>query len=404
MNDFKSIFQFTLSSQLLSVIGAILIIVIGLIIASIIAKKVGKLLQKSFAGRFFQEKISGENREQAQLFLNFIVKFVYYLIVVFIIIAASEKLGLGKFTEPLTDFLNFIFLYIPNILGGALLLIITLILAKLAKILTAKALDKIELDKKLKVEEGTSVSKIFADVVYLIVFLIFLPGVLSALRLGGILEPVTSMLEKLLSHVPNIIAAAIFLLIGWFLAYKIKEIVQNILESFNLDERLKIGGKNVFEGSLSKILANIVYILILIPVISASFSYLGLGYITEPIVNMIDVIFVYLPKVAGVFIILFVASYFAKLIEGIVTNLLKGLHFDSQLAKIGLQTKEDSYSNLAGRVVKIIIIYFAIIQSIDILSFTILKDLSQSLTILLGKIFTGNTYNNYRCLSFNFHL
>ena len=389
MNDFKSIFQFTLSSQLISVIVAILILVIGLIIASFIAKKVGALLNKSFAGKFFQEKIAGDNKEQAQIFLNIIIKFIYYIIVIFVIIAAAEKLGLGKFTEPLANFLNFIFRYIPNVVGGAFLLIITLVLAKLAKILTLKTFDKIQLDKKLKLGDGTSVTKILGDLVYLIIFLIFLPGVLSALKLDGILKPVTSMLEKLLGHIPNILAAGIFLLIGWFLAYKIRDIIQNILESFNLNERLKIDEKKIFEGNLSKILANIVYVLILIPVISASFSYLGLGYITEPIVKMIEVIFTYLPKIAGVLIIIFVASYFAKLIEGIVTNLLKGLHFDSQLAKIGLKTKEDGYSKLTGKIIKMIILYFAIIQSIDILAFTILKELSLSLTFLLGKILLG---------------
>lgn len=386
MSDFKSMFQFTLSSQLLTIFGVILIVVVGLFIASFVAKKVGSLISKS---KFIQGKISEDKKEQSQVFFNIIVKSIYYLIVIFIIIAAAEKLGLGKFTEPLTGFLNSIFLYMPNILGGVFLLIITLIFAKLGKFFTIKVFDKIELDKKLKVGEGTSVTKILGDVVYLIIFLIFLPGVLSALKLGGILEPVTNMLSKLLEQLPNILATGIFLVLGWFIAYKIRDILAGILESFNLNERLKIDGKKVFDGNLSKIIANIVYILILIPVISASLSYIGLQYITEPVIMMINVIFSYIPRIAGVVIILIVATFFSKLIEGIITNLLKGLHFDSHLEKTGLKVKEDYYSKLVGKTIKITIIYLAVIQSIDILELTILKDLSGSLTILLGKIFLG---------------
>jgi hypothetical protein len=386
MSDFKSIFQFTLSSQLLTLVVVLLIVAIGLIIASFIAKKVGSLISKS---KFIQNKISEDKKEQSQIFFNILVKAIYYLIVIFIIIAAAEKLGLGKFTEPLTGFLNSIFLYMPNILGGVFLLIITLIFAKLGKFFTIKVFDKIELDKKLKVQEKTSVTKILGDIVYLIIFLIFLPGVLSALKLDGILEPITNMLSKLLEQLPNILAAGIFLIIGWFIAYKIRDILEGILISLNLNERLKIDDKSVFEGNLGKIIANIVYVLILIPVISASLSYIGLQYITEPIVMMISVIFSYLPRIAGVVIILVVATFFAKLIEGIISNLLKGVHFDSHLEKTGLKAKDDYYSNLVGKAIKITIIYLAIIQSIDILELTILKNLSGNLTVLLGKILLG---------------
>jgi hypothetical protein len=386
MSDFKSIFQFTLSSQLLTLVVVLLIVAIGLIIASFIAKKVGSLISKS---KFIQNKISEDKKEQSQIFFNILVKAIYYLIVIFIIIAAAEKLGLGKFTEPLTGFLNSIFLYMPNILGGVFLLIITLIFAKLGKFFTIKVFDKIELDKKLKVQEKTSVTKILGDIVYLIIFLIFLPGVLSALKLDGILEPITNMLSKLLEQLPNILAAGIFLIIGWFIAYKIRDILEGILISLNLNERLKIDDKSVFEGNLGKIIANIVYVLILIPVISASLSYIGLQYITEPIVMMISVIFSYLPRIAGVVIILVVATFFAKLIEGIISNLLKGVHFDSHLEKTGLKAKDDYYSHLVGKAIKITIIYLAIIQSIDILELTILKNLSGNLTVLLGKILLG---------------
>ncbi|MGL5761367.1 MAG: mechanosensitive ion channel, partial [Cetobacterium sp.] len=48
-----------------------------------------------------------------------------------------------------------------------------------------------------------------------------------------------------------------------------------------------------------------------------------------------------------------------------------------------------NYSKLVGKFSKILIIYFAIIQSIEILNFGSLQDLSLKLTLLLGDILLG---------------
>jgi len=42
--------------------------------------------------------------------------------------------------------------------------------------------------------------------------------VLNALSLGGLLEPLQVMMAKMLGFLPNLLAAAAILLVGWFLA------------------------------------------------------------------------------------------------------------------------------------------------------------------------------------------
>ncbi|MGL5744272.1 MAG: mechanosensitive ion channel, partial [Cetobacterium sp.] len=169
----------------------------------------------------------------------------------------------------------------------------------------------------------------------------------------------------------------------------LRDILRGVLDSFNLDEKLSIDGKVLFEGKLSTILSNIVYILILIPVFSASLNYLGLELIISPVISMLHILFNYVPNLVGVALVIVIALYFGKIIESIITNLLIGLKFDLYLEKAGLKTAENNYSKLVGKISKILILYFAIIQSIEILNFGALQDLSLKLTLLLGDIFLG---------------
>ncbi|WP_291945450.1 mechanosensitive ion channel, partial [Cetobacterium sp.] len=283
-----------------------------------------------------------------------------------------------------------IFSYIPNVLGGVILLIIAIILAKLSQKFSEIFFKKMKVDEKIHTEEnGVSLSKIFSEIISLVIFILILPGVLAALKLDKILIPITDMLTKFLNYIPSLVAAALVLVVGWFIASKLRDILKGVLDSFKLDEKLSVDGKVLFEGKLSTVIANIVYVLVLIPVFSASLNYLGLDIIISPVISMLNILFNYIPNLVGVALVLVISLYFGRIIESIITNLLIGLKFDSYLEKAGLKTIDNNYSKLVGKFSKILIIYFAIIQSIEILNFGSLQDLSLKLTLLLGDILLG---------------
>ena len=156
------------------------------------------------------------------------------------------------------------------------------------------------------------------------------------------------MLTKFLNYIPSLVAAILVLVVGWFIASKLRDILKGVLDSFKLDDKLNVDGKVLFEGKLSSIIANIVYILVLIPVFSASLNYLGLDIIISPVISMLNILFNYVPNLIGVALVLVIALYFGKIIENIITNLLIGLKFDSYLEKAGLKTVENNYSKLVG--------------------------------------------------------
>lgn len=115
-------------SFLPGLIGAIIIVVVGLAIASVVAKlveKVIKMLRIDNVIATVQHEIQGKpgHEIRASVLLREIVR--WFIIFVFLI-AASETIGL----KQLSTFLNSILLYIPNIIVAVIILTISLMLGK----------------------------------------------------------------------------------------------------------------------------------------------------------------------------------------------------------------------------------------------------------------------------------
>lgn len=379
-----------LNNVTLNIIASIIILLVGLALASVLVSKLEHVLTKTKLFSNLEHEITGKEGGTSTSAIKILLKFIYYIFVIFIIGIIMEKLGFSRLVNPILNLLDPIFSYIPNVLGGIVLLIVAIILAKLSQKFSEIFFRKMKVDEKIHSNEnGISLSKIFSEIISLVIFILILPGVLAALKLDKILIPITDMLTKFLNYVPSLVAAALVLVVGWFIASKLRDILKGVLDSFKLDEKLSIDGKVLFEGKLSSVIANIVYVLVLIPVFSASLNYLGLDIIISPVISMLNILFNYVPNLVGVALVLVVALYFGRIIENIITNLLIGLKFDSYLEKAGLKTIENNYSKLVGKFSKILIIYFAIIQSIEILNFGSLQDLSLRLTVLLGDILLG---------------
>lgn len=379
-----------LNNVTLNIIASIIILLVGLAFASIVVSKLEHLLNKTKLFSNLEHEITGKEGGASTSAIKILLKFIYYIFIIFIIGIIMEKLGFSRLVNPILNLLDPIFSYIPNVLGGIILLIIAIVLAKLSQKFSEIFFRKIKVDEKFHTEKnGISLSRVFSEIISLVVFILILPGVLAALKLDKILIPITDMLTKFLNYIPSLIAAALILIVGWFIAYKLRDIIRGVLDSFKLDEKLSVDGKVLFEGKLSSVIANIIYVLVLIPVFSASLNYLGLDIIIYPVISMLNILFSYIPNLVGVALILVISLYFGRIIENIIANLLIGLKFDLYLEKAGLKTIENNYAKLVGKFSKILIIYFAIIQSIEILNFGSLQDLSLKLTVLLGDILLG---------------
>ena len=385
----------------LNLVAALLILVVGWLVALLLSSGVRKALDKVGLNQRLANWTGGKKASKPLKADRLIAKIVYYIILLFVLLAFFQALNLTIITEPLNHLLTTIMVFVPRLLGAALLLLIAWILASLLKRVVFQVLSSAGVDEKLGQEadmEGKKqipLSQTMANVVYWLVFLLFLPAILGSLALQGLLGPIQDMVDKILNFLPNIFAAVLILAIGWFIARIIQQIVANLLAAIGTDRLVERVGLSAFSGKqkLSSLIGLIVYVLVLIPVIIAAVDALNMEAITRPITNMLDTILNSLPFIFAALIVLAIAYIVGKLIAGLITSMLSGLGFDNVLAQLGIG-KEPSAdkrtpSQIVGHLSLIAIMLFATIEAADLLGFNLLADLIFEFMAFAGQIIMG---------------
>jgi hypothetical protein len=231
--------------------------------------------------------------------------------------------------------------------------------------------------------------------VYWLVFLLFLPAVLGALELEGLLEPVQGMVDEILAFLPNLLAAGLILLVGWFVARIVQRIVTNLLAAVGVDRLSEQVGvaKALGKQKLSGVIGLLLYILILIPVLIAALDALELEAITQPASDMLNTIFGALPALFGAFLVLAIAYIVARVVAGLITSLLAGLGFDTILARLGLGEEPEegrwTPSEIVGYLVLVAVMFFATIEALRLLNFDLLAEGLAQFTAFAGQIILG---------------
>ena len=401
MQQFLAELMGNLGTSLPNIVFALVILIGGWLIALAIAAGIRKLLSKTQIDNQIVEKMGLDKTSSVQPEV-IVSKLVYYGLMLFVLVAFFQKLGLTIITEPLNAFLSQIFAYAPSILAALTLALVAWIVASIAKFVINKLLGVTDWDEKLsqtaglKDEEGVSLSQTLANVVYWFILLLFLPAILGALQMEGILGPVQEMFNNLLGYIPNLIGAGIILLVGWFVARIIRQIVTSLLVAAGADKlgaRVGLKGDKA-EQSLSGIIGLVVYALIIIPVIIASLNALKIDAISGPATAMLTSLMAAIPAIFGAMIILAVAYMIGKLVAGLVTNVLTGVGFNKVLSLIGLDSgkaEEDKLtpSELVGYIVLVTMMLFAVIEAAEMLHFGIVAELVTAFFAFAAQVLLG---------------
>ncbi len=387
----------TIGNYVPSLLGALAILVVGWLIARLIAAGVRGLLRRTELDNRLSNWLVGESVPVEKV----ISSTVFYLLMVFVLVAFFQTLGLTIPTEPLNRLLSEIFQYAPQILGAALLLFIAWIVATLLRVVVAKVLGALNLDEKLasqvgvEGEKSASLTKTLSDTVYWLVLLLFLPAVLNALALEGLLGPVQGMVDKVLAFLPNIFTAGLILIVGWLVARVVQRVVSNLLAVVGTDQVSERAGLAPLLGNqnLSAVLGLICYILILIPVLVGALEALSLEAITAPVSNMLNTLLSALPALFAAALILIIAYAVGRVVANLASNLLAGIGFNTVLARLGLGREpasgERTPAEIAGYLVLVAIMLFATIEAVRELGFVLLADLVLRFTVFAGEIILG---------------
>ncbi len=388
-------------------LSAIAILVIGIILAFIAKGITAGLLKRTGLERQLSRLMSdptGSGVSPLQV-ENWIASIVFWLIIVFTLVAALQALNLTAVSVPLQNFLNKITEFLPPLAGALLLAGIAWALATVVKLIVVRALQAFGLDARLQQLSGSSsaeqpaLSETIGNVLYALIFLLFLPTILDTLGLTTSAQPVLALLNQGLAVLLNVIGAGVIAVIGWFLARFVGRLVTSLLSATGADALGRSIGLNPTTGgqSLSQIAGTVTYIAILIPVAIAALQVLKIEAISVPAIAMLNQILSALPKIFTAGVILAIAFFAGKFVGQLVTSLLSGLGFNNIFTLLGLPTASTtaqpssarSPSEIVGIIIVGGIVLFGVVTATDVLGLPALTAIVQSLIQILGQIISG---------------
>lgn len=279
---------------------------------------------------------------------------------------------------------------LPGIIGAIVLLIVAILVAVLVKYLVNKGMHAIKFNFTLvrwkaatTPEEGSRLIKSVAKILFYIVFLSFVPAILVRLGLGEITAPIINMYNNFLAFLPNLLAALVILVIGYFVAKFVRELVQSVLETINIDHfanKYAVDADTTPQDlreqkhTIAKVLANTVFVIILIPVITLALETLNIDTLSEPIVNVLNQVLTALPFVIVAVILLIIGGYISKIVGNLVEGLLDNSGINKYSKYLNMYGNASiSISELVGIIVKVVLMTFFIVEAINTLHLEVLN-------------------------------
>ena len=418
LNQLSQLSQIMNKITIVDTITAIGILVIGWIVAWFISYIVVRLFKKTDIDNKIASWVTGNSQASQNLPVEkWISSVVFWVIIIFVLVAFFDKLRLTAVSEPLNAFLTEITSFLPSLAAALIWLGIAWLIASLARLTVSRGLKTFGLDERLnqQVSDGQAESQLdigdtIANAIYWLIFLLFLPLILEALQLQIALQPVENMVDQILQALPRILKAVILATVGWLVATVVKKIVTNLLTATGIDKMGSRLGVSQTSGSqnISGIIGTVVYVLILIPVAIAALSALNIDAITTPAVAMLNNILTFVPKIFAAVVVLIIAYFVAQLVKDLITNLLTSIGFNNLFNWLGLSSTPPSSSSsdpnatvlqdggtnqtpseIAGLVAFVGIILFAVVSATQIMELQALSLIVNQLIFIAGQVLYG---------------
>jgi hypothetical protein len=265
------------SSNLPGIIGGVIILLLGWMAAAWISRGISRKM-----------RLCGHEGEPCECGRAgaIIARVVYYLLLLVVLAWALAVMRVDFAAGTLRDFLTTLAGYLPNLAGAVILAVIAWVISGLARNITRKILTGWHTDEKLAEHTGKTglcnAPEKASQVVYYIVYLFFVPAILDALRIHGITEPLGRMFEKILLYLPNVLAAAVVILVAVIFGRIIANICAKAASALGFDRFTgKALGREFKENTPSVILGKIVFLAVMVFAVLVACEALGLLKLAE---------------------------------------------------------------------------------------------------------------------------
>jgi len=291
--------------------------------------------------------------------------------------------------------------YLPNVLGAISILILFWIVATLAASAVKAVLSRTKLDNKLAswLSGSSEAAKLpietwAAACIYWIILLFGLVAFLNALDLAMVSTPLSNFLDQIFTFLPKIAGALVWLGVAWFVATLAKMLLTRGLAQFRLDDQLAEAGGSPF--LVNETLANALYWFIFLLFLPNILGTLGQEGLLTPLQAMLEKILGYLPNAVTAVVIGVVGWFAARIVRGVVSNLLTAVGIDAIGARFGLTQMMSgmSLSSAIGTVVYALVLIPVAIAALDALSIKAISEpaveMLQSVMDIVPKLFSAS--------------
>ncbi len=213
-------------------------------------------------------------------------RIVALIIWLFGLIAILLVLDLGEVMAPLQQLLGDIAAFIPNLVGAAIIFFVGITLAKIVRDLTVTTLQTVDFDRWLSrggaetMTGNPRISRTIGTIVYALIVIFFSIMALDVLDLRAVSEPASDMLRMIFNAIPNIIAAALLLGIGYLISRFVVQVLKEVLPGLGVDRALASAGFVPETTTASNIFARIAQIAIMLVAAIAATRALGFPELT----------------------------------------------------------------------------------------------------------------------------
>lgn len=192
------------------------------------------------------------------------------LVWLFGLVAILQLFALERVLEPIQSLLTGVMGFLPNLIGAAFVFFVGSLIAKIVRQLVETTLSTINFDTYLnrtgadEVTGNQTLSRTLATVLWALIMIVVAIASLQILGISAISDPAQQMLQAIFTAIPNIIAAALILGVGFVIARFAGDILLEILQGFGTDRAASSLGLLTEGRSLSSVLTKIAQVAIML--------------------------------------------------------------------------------------------------------------------------------------------
>lgn len=298
----------------------------------------------------------------------------------------------------------------PKVLIAILILVATWIVARAAKWVLEKAIDRSPtLKKHVTGTPNETVGHQLGVVAKLIIWLVGIMAALQFLGVGQILAPINALTLDIFNFLPRLIGAGLIFFVGFVLAGIARRLVETALTAVNIDgwlARLGIGNtegtrrtdpKAVPPGttpgatraSIAKAVGILVQAFIIIPISISALQVLGIEAISGPAIAMLNQILAAIPRVLAAALWIGIAFIAGKFLKSIIEAILPPTGFDDAIRSTGVVPAGTMPSRVVANIAMVAIVLIASIEAAKQLGGGTIAVFLAQVTALGGKVIFG---------------